>query len=131
MGLTMGFVDVGAADMLEDGTMRTVKAGEREILLARVGERYYAAESRCPHMGGELSLGTLEGTMVTCPVHHSRFDLEDGRVERWTDWPAIVMAMAKYLKAPRALAVYEVKVEEGRVLVGSEQKALREPMQAH
>jgi 3-phenylpropionate/trans-cinnamate dioxygenase ferredoxin subunit len=126
----MGFVDVGAADMLEDGTMRTVKAGEREILLARVGERYYAAESRCPHMEGELSRGTLEGTVVTCPRHHSRFDLEDGRVIRWTDWSGIKLSMSRIFKAPRPLALYEVKVEEGRVLVGSEQKALREPMPA-
>jgi 3-phenylpropionate/trans-cinnamate dioxygenase ferredoxin subunit len=125
-----GYVDVGAADMLEDGAMQTVKAGEREILLARVGERYYAAESRCPHMRGELSRGTLEGTIVTCPVHHSRFDLEDGKVVRWTDWSGIMLSMTRVLRAPRPLAVYEVKVEEGRILVGSEQKPIREPVPA-
>lgn len=124
------FVDVGAADELADGAMKTVQAKEREILLARVGDRYYAAESRCPHMRGELSQGTLEGTIVTCPVHHSRFDLEDGRVVRWTDWSGIMLSMAKLFQPPQPLAVYEVKVEEGRVLVGSEQKRLQEPAAA-
>jgi len=124
------FVDVGAADELADGAMKTVQAKEREILLARVGDRYFAAESRCPHMRGELSQGTLEGTIVTCPVHHSRFDLEDGRVVRWTDWSGIMLSMAKLFQPPRPLSVYEVKVEEGRVLVGSEQKRLQEPAAA-
>lgn len=124
------FVDAGAADQLADGAMATVKAGEREILLARVGDRYFAAESRCPHMRGELSQGTLEGTIVTCPVHHSRFDLEDGRVVRWTDWSGIMLSMTKVLRGPRPLAVYEVKVEDGRVLVGSEHKPIREPVPA-
>ena len=130
MGTMDEFVDAGAAADLEDGAMKTVKAGERELLIARVGDRFFAAESRCPHMRGELSRGTLEGTVVTCPVHHSRFDLEDGRVVRWTDWSGIMLSMAKLLQAPRPLAVYEVKVEEGRILVGSAQKPLREPIPA-
>jgi 3-phenylpropionate/trans-cinnamate dioxygenase ferredoxin subunit len=130
MGTMNEYIDAGAAGELEDGAMKTVKAGEREILLARVGDRYYATQSRCPHMRGELSQGTLEGTVVTCPVHHSRFDLEDGRVVRWTDWSGIMLSMTKVFRAPRPLAVYEVKVEEGRVLVGSERKPLREPVPA-
>jgi 3-phenylpropionate/trans-cinnamate dioxygenase ferredoxin subunit len=124
------YIDAGAAAELEDGAMKTVKAGEREILIARVGERYFAAQSRCPHMRGELSQGTLEGTIVTCPVHHSRFDLADGRMVRWTDWSGIVLSMAKVFKAPRPLTVYEAKVEDGRILVGTEQKPLREPVPA-
>jgi 3-phenylpropionate/trans-cinnamate dioxygenase ferredoxin subunit len=124
------FVDVAAADELADGDMKTMQAGKREILLARVGDRYYAAEARCPHMRGELSKGTLEGTIVTCPVHHSRYDLKDGRVIRWTDWTGIKLSMAKIFQPPRPLTMYEVKVEEGRVLVGSEQKQLREPVAA-
>ncbi len=44
-------------------------------LLARVGDKYYAADNRCPHMGGKLSPGKLEGTVVTCPRHGSQFDL--------------------------------------------------------
>jgi len=124
------FIDVGAADLLADGAMATVQAGEREVLLARVGDRYYAAEPRCPHMRGELSKGTLEGTIVTCPVHHSRFDLADGRVVRWTDWPGILVSMATVIQPPRPLAVYEVKVEEGRVLVGGALPRPAEPVAA-
>lgn len=39
----------------------------QEILVARVGDNYYSVDNRCPHMGGNLSKGNLEGTIVTCP----------------------------------------------------------------
>jgi len=34
----------------------------------------------CPHLGGPLSEGKLEGETVVCPCHASRFDLESGAV---------------------------------------------------
>ena len=33
----------------------------------------------CSHMGGYLPDGTLEGTIVTCPIHHSKFDVTTGK----------------------------------------------------
>lgn len=80
------FIDVCSTLDVPDGSLRKRAIDGREILLAKAGERYYAADNRCPHMGGDLSQGTLEGTIVTCPSHHSQFDLRDGHVLRWTDW---------------------------------------------
>lgn len=64
-------VEVSKTGELAEGTMKRVSVGGREILLARVGDTYYAAGNRCPHMGGNLSRGKLEGTIVTCPLHGS------------------------------------------------------------
>jgi 3-phenylpropionate/trans-cinnamate dioxygenase ferredoxin subunit len=111
------FVDVAKTGDLEDGAMKKVRIGDRDLLLARAGDRYYAAENRCPHMGGDLSKGTLEGTIVTCPSHHSRFDLADGRVVRWTDWSGLKLALAKAVRAPRPLATYAVEVEGDAIRV--------------
>jgi len=111
------FVEVFSTLDLPDGSLRISEVGGREILLARVGDRYYAADNRCPHMGCNLSRGTLEGTILTCPRHHSQFDLSDGRVLRWTDWSGIKLSIAKILKAPRPLKTYEVKIEGERILV--------------
>lgn len=111
------FIDVCSTLDVPDGSMRKREVGGREILLARVGDRYYAADNRCPHMGGDLSQGTLEGTTVTCPSHHSQFDLSDGRMRRWTDWSGIKLSAAKLLKAPRPLKKHEVKIEGERILV--------------
>ncbi len=70
---------------IKDGAMKEISVDGRDILLARVGNTYYAADNRCPHMGGNLSEGKLEKTIITCPRHHSQFDLTDGHVVRWTD----------------------------------------------
>jgi len=84
------FVKVSQADELKEGTMKEVLIQGREILLVRVGDNYYAADNRCPHMGGKLSQGKLEGTVVTCPRHGSQFDLSDGRAVRWLKGSGLV-----------------------------------------
>lgn len=111
------FIEVAGTNELKDGAMKMVTIQGQEFLLARVGGKYYAADNRCPHMGGNLSQGKLEGTIVTCPRHHSRFDLTDGHVVRWTDWSGVRLSVAKLVRAPRPLKTYEVKVEGNKVLV--------------
>jgi 3-phenylpropionate/trans-cinnamate dioxygenase ferredoxin subunit len=97
--------------------MKMFNLGKHEILLARVGDTFHATDNRCPHMGGNLSAGKLEKTVVTCPLHHSQFDLSDGHVVRWTDWSGIKLSLAKMVKSPRPLNTYKVKVEGGKVMV--------------
>ena len=111
------FVEVTQIDDLEDGTMKAVNTAEREILLARLGDNYYAADNRCPHMSARLSQGKLDGTIVTCPRHGSQFDLSDGRVVRWTDWPGWISAVGKIVKAPKPISTYKVKIEGDKILV--------------
>ena len=110
-------MEVGKIGELEDGAMKAVLVQGREILLAKVGDKYYAADNRCPHMGGKLSQGKLEGTVVTCPLHGSQFDLSDARVVRWLKGSGIVSAVGRALKSPRQLTTYNVKVENNRILI--------------
>lgn len=118
----MDFIDAMAADELGSGQMRRVELDEHEFLIARVGTEYYAIDERCPHMHAHLSKGTLEGTIVTCPLHHSQFDVRDGRVIRWTDLPEPIKKAASLLRHARPARAYEVRVEGGRVLVGPQKE---------
>ncbi|WAI00546.1 Rieske (2Fe-2S) protein [Methanogenium organophilum] len=111
------FIEVFTTTDIQDGAMKKGIIGDREILIARVGDRYYAADNRCPHMGGDLSSGTLTETVVTCPRHHSQFDLRSGTAIRWTDWSGIKLSVAKFVKSPRTLKTHEVKVEGESILV--------------
>jgi 3-phenylpropionate/trans-cinnamate dioxygenase ferredoxin subunit len=115
------FVEIPAGDELKSGEMRMFNLGGHEFLLARVGDMFYATDNRCPHMGGNLSAGKLDKTVVTCPRHHSQFDLVDGRVIRWTDYSGIRLSMARIMKSPRPLKMYKVKYEGGKVMVGLEE----------
>jgi 3-phenylpropionate/trans-cinnamate dioxygenase ferredoxin subunit len=110
------FTEVAKIEELKSGTMKTVTAEGREILLAKVGDKYYATDNRCPHMKGDLSQGKLEGTVVTCPVHGSQFDISYGQVVRWLKG-GLMSKLGSALKMSKDLKVYNVKVEDGKVLV--------------
>ncbi len=109
--------EIGKVGELKPGEMKMVLALGKEILLARVGDKYYAVENRCPHMGGNLSQGKLEGTIVTCPRHQSQFDLKDGHVVRWTNWPAALVAVDQVRSRKRPLQVYPVMVDGEKLMV--------------
>ena len=105
------YIKAGNVSEFKDGSMKKVSAGGKDILVAMVGGNFYAAGNRCPHMGGDLSAGKLEGTVVTCPRHGSQFDIKTGETKRWLKGSGIVSAIGKAMKSPRSLPVYKVKVE--------------------
>ena len=111
------FIQVPGGNELRSGQMKMFNVGKREILLARVGDDFYSVDNRCPHMGGRLSEGKLEKTIITCPRHHSQFDLADGHVVRWTDWSGVKLSLAKVVRSPRPIRTYRVTLEGDRVLV--------------
>ena len=114
------FVEVAKTDDFKPGTMKLVSIPGHEYLLARVQDKYYAADNRCPHMGGSLSEGKLDGSTVTCPRHHSQFDLTDGHVVRWTDWTGIKLTTSKWVRSPRPIHTYRLKVEGDKILLMGE-----------
>ena len=60
------------------GEMRGVVVGGRPVLLVRQESGVVAYEDRCPHQGYPLSEGELSGGVITCSVHHHRFDAASG-----------------------------------------------------
>lgn len=111
------YLPVGKTSEFSDGSKKKVTVEGQEIMVTRVGTNYYAVSNRCPHMGGDLSNGTLEGTVITCPRHGSQFDLRDGKNLRWMKGSGAIAAIGKTLKSPRALQTYKVKVEGDAVSV--------------
>lgn len=71
-----------AAAELPPGTMRRVSVGDLDILLAHIPGGIVAVDDRCPHMAAPLSLGSLDGCVVACPLHEGRFDLASGAPDR-------------------------------------------------
>lgn len=52
-----------------------------EVALFNVDGKIFAIENECPHMGGPLGEGDVEGCIVTCPWHGWQFDLHDGECQ--------------------------------------------------
>jgi 3-phenylpropionate/trans-cinnamate dioxygenase ferredoxin subunit len=111
------YMAAGRTGELTDGAKKKITVEGQEIMLARVGSDYYAVGNRCPHMKGDLSAGTLEGTIITCPRHGSQFDIRDGRNIRWLKGKGLVSAVGKALKSPQGLVSYKVKVEGDTISV--------------
>ena len=70
---------LGVADLLE-GQPHRVEVSGQPILLLRSGERIYAIGAVCSHYGAPLEEGKIQGNMIQCPWHFSRFALADGSV---------------------------------------------------
>jgi nitrite reductase/ring-hydroxylating ferredoxin subunit len=78
--LESDFVRVAGKAEIPIGKMKMVKFLDREILIANVNGTYYAIGNKCTHANGDLSQGILEGNVVTCPKHNSKFDVTTGNV---------------------------------------------------
>ena len=72
------FRPVALVEELSPGQMRRVSIGDLDVLLAATSQGLVAVADRCPHMSAPLSLGTLDGCVVQCPLHEGRFDLASG-----------------------------------------------------
>lgn len=105
------YIKAGSTSEFRDGTKKKVILNGQEILLAKAGGSYYAVSNNCPHMNADLSMGTLEGTVITCPRHGSQFDIREGANIRWLKGSGLLAAIGKTLKSPRELKTYKIKVE--------------------
>jgi 3-phenylpropionate/trans-cinnamate dioxygenase ferredoxin subunit len=98
------YTRVAGVDEIPVGRIKLVDVAGERLAVANGGDVFYAFSDECTHDGGPLSEGELEGAIVTCPWHFSRFDLRTGEI---IDSPA-----------EDPITVYEVKVEDGGVYVG-------------
>lgn len=73
-------VEVGGSGDFAEGAMKRVEAGSVPVLVTRLGGRLFAISATCSHAGGPLDEGKLNGDVVTCPWHGSKFCVRDGAV---------------------------------------------------
>jgi len=77
---------VGKVNDFDEGVGRAFAVNERMVAVFRRGDRFYAIDDICPHMGASLAAGCLEGNSVSCPWHAWRFSIVDGT---WEDNPRV------------------------------------------
>ena len=72
------FVEAAKIDELESGQGKLVEAEGKEIAIFNCDGTYYAIGNECPHVGGPLCEGEIDGSTVICPWHGAEFDLKSG-----------------------------------------------------
>jgi nitrite reductase (NADH) small subunit len=96
------FVKLATLDELPPGSAKEVEFEGRVFALFNTGGIISAIDGICPHQGGPLAEGLVEGTMVTCPWHGWQFDVRSGKTP-----------LGPKITQP----VYEVKIDGQDVLV--------------
>lgn len=73
------WVRIAAVAEIPPGEGRELTAAGRVIALYHVEGAFYALDGICPHAGGPLGEGQLNGRIVTCPWHGWQFDVASGQ----------------------------------------------------
>jgi 3-phenylpropionate/trans-cinnamate dioxygenase ferredoxin component len=103
-GLGVRRIDLCGADEVPEGTMKMCYVdGTDQVLVVNTNGDFHALQGICSHEYFELDKGFLTNGTLTCALHLSRFDLENGEP---LDPPA-----------EEPLAIYTVVVEAGRVAI--------------
>src|SRR6266545_3617681 len=63
---------------LPPGQAALVTVDGEDVALFRRGDEIFAIGNQCPHQGGNLCDGFVEGDIVICPLHGWEFDLRSG-----------------------------------------------------
>lgn len=96
-------ITVCSADALRAAQIVPVRAGDRQLLVVKDGDRLVACERACPHEQADLALGRCSNGKPFCPRHFAWFDLHDGKVAG--GW------------ITRPLRLYPVMVKDGEIVV--------------
>jgi precorrin-3B synthase len=73
------WVAVADAAELKTGRACVVRAAGRDLALLCTAQGLFAMDNACPHSGGPLGEGAVEGGTVTCPLHGWKFEGRSGR----------------------------------------------------
>jgi len=74
----MAFVKIATVHEVPAGQGKQVTVRGKTLALFNVNGTFYAVDDTCPHRGGSLWEGEVEGIEVSCPLHGARFDLATG-----------------------------------------------------
>lgn len=95
-------VKVAPASDIPDGEGRVFEVSGRAVAVFNVHGRFHAIDNECPHRGGPLGEGDLDGAIVCCPWHAWRWDVTTGAN---VNNPAVT------------IACFPVSVEDGAILI--------------
>ncbi len=72
-------VKVAKTSELQEGVGVAVQAGGQTVAVFKCGGQVYAVNNVCPHRGGPLAEGFVDGGRVSCPWHGWTFDVKTGQ----------------------------------------------------
>ncbi len=94
------------SELPEEGEAREFAVGDKVFCIAKIHGEYRALDNMCPHRGGALGQGVVDGPLIVCPWHGWQIHTETGRTMQDREL---------------GVKVYEVKIEADEVLISDDQ----------
>lgn len=94
--------ELGPSAALEEGRLHGRRVAGVRLCYGRSADGLFAVDDTCPHAGGSLTEGLLDGDLVICPLHAWAFETATGRC---VDDPAC------------SVSAYPIREEDGIVRV--------------
>lgn len=82
MQMSNDWLDIGTLSDIPKRAARVVKTARGDIAIFRtMDDQIFALDDKCPHKGGPLSQGIVQGDSVTCPLHNWVISLKTGEAQ--------------------------------------------------
>ena len=72
-------IEVAKTGDILPGGLVAVKEEEIDLVIGNVEGTFYAVSRSCSHMFASLERGTLQGYILTCPLHQMQYDIRSGK----------------------------------------------------
>jgi nitrite reductase/ring-hydroxylating ferredoxin subunit len=95
------FIEIALLDQIPPGSGSRFTTAGKDVAVFNMGGTICAIDDTCPHAGGSLGMGKLDGRTVTCPVHGMKFDVTNGCFSGTSDF---------------GVASYPAKVVDGKIM---------------
>jgi len=106
--MSENWIEVASSDEIPHGGMKRVEIDGHRYLIAHTEGTYYAVDDQCSHEEVSLYLGCIQGDMIKCSLHGSRFSLKTGE--------------PKEEPATEPIGTYALKLEDNRLFIDPRQK---------
>jgi 3-phenylpropionate/trans-cinnamate dioxygenase ferredoxin subunit len=81
-----------------------IEINKKPVVVLNINGQIFAVGDECPHDGGPIGDGTVEGEEIICPRHGARFCLSNGKATR--------------LPATENIPWYPARVTNGMIEIG-------------
>jgi len=119
----MSRIEVARSSEVREHEILVAKAGGFALLLTRIAGKVHALENKCPHLGLSMARGKIDGAVIQCPWHGSKFDICSGKNVDWVSavagvpmplWSHKLIALGR---RPAPVRIFSVVEDAGRVSV--------------
>ncbi len=111
------WVRICPLDQIPTGKTIALNINGQQLILARCGETASVLQGFCTHMLFPLSGSKVQDCILTCSLHHSRFDVRDGSVVDWSTYPPLIGPALASVRERKSLRTFETRVTDGAVYV--------------